>query len=59
MTYKSFIIMIYNSKKNRTEYRDYAVTVRNELEAYEAAERYAKDCLKRYRKGSTFQIVEY
>jgi len=59
MTYKSFIIMIYNTKKSRVEYRDYAVTVRNEVEAYEAAERYAKDCLKRYSSGSTFQIVEY
>lgn len=56
-TYKMFEIRINNAKNGKTEYRDYAITVKNEADAFEAVERYAKACMKRYRQGSTYTIT--
>lgn len=57
---KTFEIRIDNVKTGRIEYRDYSMIVKagDEKIAIESAIKYAKECLKMYRKGSTFTIVE-
>ena len=60
--YKVFEIKIWNAKKEKTEYRDYAIFVTpdadGDREALEAATAYAQSCIARYRSGSTFTVTE-
>ena len=56
--YKVFEIRISNAKNGKIEYRDYAITVKNGNDAYAAVKKYADDCMKRYKQGSTYEIVE-
>ena len=58
--YAIFEIRIMNAKKQTTEYREYAITVRDDASgdkmAWEAANAYAQRCVSRYRAGSTYTV---
>ena len=55
-TYRTFEIKINNVKNGTVEYRDYAITT-NEQKAWEAVNEYARNCMKRYKVGSTYTVT--
>jgi len=60
LQYVVFEIKIWNEKKKKFEYRDYAITVSDDAFgnqfALDAATKYAQTCVNRYVAGSTFEI---
>lgn len=57
--YKVFQVTIFNAKNGKTEFDQYACSVKNEKDALDAVNNYATKRVARYYKaGSTFTIIE-
>lgn len=57
--YKVFQVTIFNAKNGKTDYDQYACSVKNEKDAWEAVNTYAAKRVARYYKaGSTFTVIE-
>ena len=60
--YVTFEIKITNAKNGQTEYRDYAITVKDNEDgdkvAWDAVNEYANKCISRLREGSTYTVTK-
>jgi hypothetical protein len=60
--YVTFEIKITNAKNGKTEYRDYAITVKDneygDKVALDAVNEYAKKCISRLRNGSAYTVTK-